>query len=356
MDFIARVLDGMAPAQLNQARDYLAADRLVRRWAREPSLLAAEVRGYGGTYHVFLECGDDKPTSQCSCERPRRPCAHLAALALDVQLHREWYKTPGWAVCRSAQEVWRRWPLDEGLDWSTVPEQLPWWRRKPSADKVGDFVRQYPKTPSRPRELEAAWSILSECHPDWLTYSEIRTRLEEWIADQLPASTRDVEGWALCHWMQPTLPLGPVFLSVRDNECAALAVLALLVRPTALVPPRPDRIRALLTDLTFIATDLADPLWRFWPVDPDHLAQADALYVVGRREEAIRLLESELPQDRAARAAVRERLIAWLEPAASLPHRLALAWERGSLEPVIPVRHLLDPEEWDLLARAINLK
>lgn len=349
-------IDCISPKLRQHAQDYLTEDRLVRRIRRGWALYTAELRGYQDTYRPRATVQNDVWDVGCTCARRHMPCSHAVALMLDLSRFFSEYVEAPWNLVVQAQQVMADWPFDQNFPWQHVPTVTPFWRKPfTPADLTKLTVLLSGASVSRLAQ-DPAIPLWAELHPTWINHPIVYRLWDEWLTRHLNPLPSDAVLWVTLHWMQPNLPLSPVFLALSPWPTAT-AIFQQLWNPAPLIVATPDRQRALLADLTLVLPDLGNSLWPlFRDIDPHALAQADAAYLAGHRQKAIQLLDQDLPSDPKARRDVRLRLINWLDPKASVPHRLALAWESGSITYVEPIRSFLTDRDWDLLIQALNEK
>ncbi len=350
------------PTNIRQlGRDYLAQERLARRWRLGDADYAAELRGYADRYHPHIHAHEAQLVATCTCEGKRMPCRHAAALLLDLEQNAEMYYEAPWALAQTAPPMLARWPFDQELNWDLIPDLPPFWR-EPFSDGALHRLQQRLQTSSIRSRLsrDPLAPLWAEMHASWLEQPAVRAQFDLWRGRHLTKSLPDdFEAWLMLHWMQPCLPLAPIMNVVSagaDNSACVDALLSFLWRPH-LVHPTGERLVTMLADLTILQPDLANVLWtRYTDLDPGSLRQADAWYQAGRADRAIALIDRHLPDDPKLRREARLRLIAWLAPEDAIPHRIALAWESCSLTPVEPVRHLIDAKAWDSLKSSIQAR
>lgn len=353
---LQRSVDSIPRRVRQSAEDYLTEDRLSRRIRHGKSTYSAELRGYHDQYRPVARNGDDALLLSCTCDRRQMPCAHAAALLLDLERSRHGYPEAPWELALAGGGTLLTWPFDPGLPWHTVAEQIPVWRMPFDLEPWERIQKRLEWNGARTLTQDGAAKIWAELHPSWLSEDRVRAAFETWLENWLGRPSRDWREWVLLSWMQPDLPLAPVFLATdREKPVAVREILAHLFSQGHVVAPTPGRQKAMLTNLTLVETTLGDALWASLGVsDADRIARADALYLSGAHEKAAQLLERELPESPEERRAARERLVRWQSLEDSLPHRLALAWERGSTEILEPVRHLLTPSQWSSLTAAVT--
>lgn len=357
MDMPTQIPDLLAtiPTAIQRnARDYLTAGRLRRRLRQGTALYAAELRGYQDVYHVWLtSC--QTPSLSCTCDRARGICTHAAALLLDLDSSPDLYTEASWAAAVQTLHDQPKWPFGSGLDWNLITEQRPWWRVPFNPQYLEEFM-QIAEAPSRPLNLgrDPAAALWAEMDISWMSQDFVIALFDQWLKNHNKLSPQDLPLWALLHWMQPSLPLDWLFLTA-DQPNTVKSLLRQLFHPGPLINSTSARREAILSDLTLVQPELAMVLWDLADdLDPYHFRQADALYLAGRSKDAAALLEHEMPTDPIARRQARQRLIQWVDLNDSLPHRMALAWEKGSLEVLLPVRHLIKSEDWLSITRALE--
>ncbi len=352
----ARTWLNTIPVRLQRrAQDYLTQDRLHRRLRLGDHTLAAELIGYQDTYHMALTTGIQYELT-CSCSLPSQPCVHAVALVLDVDRHFQDYTEASWKACLQAKDALSRWPFDEGLDWSLIDKARPWWRHAYQAERL-EAIREGALRPPARQGIakDASLALWAELDPSWLSHPAVTDAFRIWLDTRSPVVPQDWPLWILLHWMQPLLPLNAIFLSAVHPSRAAQALLAQMHHPAPLIRPTAQRHIRLLEDITLLDPDLANPLWTLAEgLDPYHLVQADALFVANQRKKAIALLERHLPNDKNARRQARRRLVQWTSPEDSVPHQLAMAWESGLIEDLTSIQHLISPQTWDRVTRAIQ--
>ncbi|PSR22835.1 MAG: hypothetical protein C7B45_05015 [Sulfobacillus acidophilus] len=349
-------LDTVPRPLRHHAQDYLTEDRLARRLRRGSTLYTAELRGYRDRYwpRATIEGGVWAVT--CTCDRRPKLCAHAVALMLDLSRFSADYAEAPWKLVVQADRLIADWPFESPLTWHLIPVTTPFWRKPQAEDFLPTLVSLLQTAANLHLAEDPSLPIWAELHPSWLNHAAIQHLWTDWLRQYQSPRAQDAPLWVRLHWMQPVLKLTSVFLAL-DTSAAASAIFRQLWSPQPLIVPTPKRQRALLADLTLVHPELAALVWPFFRgTDPFALAQADALYLAGRQHEAIQRLEQDLPDDAAARKQVRLRLIEWLDLNDSVPHRLALAWESGSLTYAEPIHHLLSDAQWTRLTDALRLR
>lgn len=336
----------------NQGRDYLREDRLVRRVRIGDRFYAAELRGYQDIYHPALERAGGAWRLHCSCDR-RLPCAHLAALMDDVT-HAVYPEIP-WRLGTQLEHPLSAWMTDQWFPWEQVPDQLSPWQRPPGDVSWYTATRETLHVPAALQDDRLA-AQLAEMHPDWIAHETIGPVVERWRTGRLERPLGAPGLWAALQWVQPRLPLEPVWIAWAANpQPARDALLQRLFDPDPAWAATGERRLALLRALTVVHRDSARPIWEVFRYDdPWRLQEADALFVADARLEAIDVLERHMPGTTEARRAARSRLIDWLPLPDSVPHRLAMALDTGATEWVEPVRPWIDTDAWNAFNRALR--
>lgn len=352
---IIQLLDRAADYARRTGRDYLREDRLVRRFRIGGNIFAAELRGYRSTYHVVVRFRPGNDGLECSCDRIKQPCAHAAALLLDLQSKSDQYFELGWRAVVAAERARLAMPVVAEIDWNLIPDVAPWWRTVEPWQAVERLLPLMDRATRRGQPLarNRLTEIWAELNPEAILLPQTQALFADWIKPyQTSARPEDGADWVALRWMQPALGWT---VSLSPPEVAAAQIAALLHRltdPAPLLQTTPARRAALMHDLTVLDARLGHQLWTVLrtPV----LDHADALFAAGQRDWAAAWLESELPEHPALRRQARARLVDWLADEASVPHRLALAWDTGNLEWLTPVRQYLNPQEWESIMTALK--
>ena len=351
---LARSIERAPDFARRTARDYLREDRLVRRFRIGSAFYAAELRGYRSTYYVLVRLDQPEAAADCTCDRPKQPCPHSTALLLDLESKPGRYDELGWRAILGADAARDAAPLTASLDWSSIPETPPWWRTA-LADEAAARIEEMLRSSHRARALDRdpLTEIFSELNPTVAASAAIQALYKKW-AQEHRAGIRPEDGptWVNLHWMQPSLVSGPLQLPPAAANSAVHTLLHRLSDPSPWLDTTPERLNALMHDLTVLSPDLGHQLWSYHNVSV--LSHADALFEAGHRQLAASWLESELPDDPDCRRQARIRLVDWLDVDATIPHRLALTWETGRLDWVEPVRDHLKPHEWDSIVNALK--
>ncbi|MCY0877615.1 MAG: hypothetical protein OWU84_01540 [Firmicutes bacterium] len=354
--WLASLISQLPVSAQRQGEDYLLQERLTRRWRRPPRVLSAELRGYRDIYHPVLGGAREPMQWECDCGRRGSACAHVAALLLDADRHPHLYRETPWALFVRTREWLTAPPLTWPDPWPWIPEAvLPWHLPFDQAALPTFLAAAHQGNPRA--TLDATWGLWADLHPSWLHHSKVRRAFDDWLSARLPYRERQPQRWVWLSWAQPHLPLAPALLALPESvkDPAVREALALLYGPALWRDATDARQMALLKVVTWLDSPLALELWRRFPQKPPWILEAaDAFYQAGRVDLAqARLLEA-WPDTPEGRRAARERLIAWLPPEDSLPHRLALALDTGSLDLLQPVRHLLNAEDWSQLTRRLG--
>ncbi len=352
---LQQYIDQMSSHIKRTARDYLAEDRLIRRVSHGGQSFAAELRGYQDRYHPTAAVHHQGLATSCSCER-RQPCSHAAALLMDMEQHRLTYPEVPWDVVR----VWatdRAWRWDAHFPWDLVPDSIPDWRLPFRAEAWETVEPRFAQEDYIPLSRDPRARIWAEADPSWWERTDFQTHFRTWVR----GARLDSADPALCAaliWMQPELPVVPLITAgLMGRPSMAGLLMGWLFQQRPVLAPTPERVRRALESLTMTVPDAAEFLWGQFPeVDPHHLALADALYLAGRPQHAVRTLEQHLPTENQARRAARARLVEWLDLEAGIPHRTALALETGQWDFVLPVRHLIGDAEWQALEEAVRTR
>ncbi|MCL5117126.1 MAG: hypothetical protein M1272_08270 [Firmicutes bacterium] len=354
---IQNLLDRLPDRLRQRARDYLTEDRLRRRMRIGMHLYAAELRGYEDVHHPSIRAVRGEWRYHCSCGRRQMPCPHVAALLVDLTTPKIRYPEAPWALAVEHHAAVADWLTEQPFPWQAVPEDIPPWRL-PFSESA--FRRTVPllerSDPRAPLAQDGAAALWAEADDTWIQEPSVLERYYAWLEPRLERPLRDLAPWVTLQWMQPDLPMARVWMSAAATASTPLEpMLRRLFEGQALHEPTDGRIRSLLAAITVIAPHGASSLWdAFRAVDPHHLFEADALYLRGYQAEAVALLERELPEPPEPRRLARERLVRWLPPKESLPHRLALAWDTGSTTILDPVRSLISDSEWSDIIRALS--
>jgi hypothetical protein len=266
------------------------------------------------------------------------------------------YPEAPWKLVVQADHQLENWPFEPAFVWPLIPVETPFWRKPPTDASLADLSKLL-ETPGHPHlGQDPSLPVWAELHPRWMNHEVIQRLWQKWLVPHHAPRAQDATLWVKLHWMQPALKLNAVFAALNP-AAVAVAIFHMLWCPVPLVVPTSERQRVLVADLTLVQPDLAMFVWPFFRnTDPFSLAQADALYLAGRPQQAIECLDQDLPDDPRVREQVRLRLIEWLAPEDSVPHRIALAWESGSLSYAEPIRHLMSDAEWTQLMRALRVR
>lgn len=353
--YLQQHLDQMPSHIKRTARDYLAEDRLIRRVRHGRHSFAAELRGYQDRYHPASAVHEHALATSCTCER-RQPCSHAAALLMDMERQAIVYPEAPWDVVQwSATD--RGWEWDSAFPWNLVPETTPAWRLPFRPEAWEDLVPRLANNDYIPLSRDPRVRIWAEADLSWWERPDVQATFSGWVQGARLESADPVLCAALL-WMQPALPMVPLVnagLMARASMAGPLMGWLWSQRPV--LAPSPERQQRALALLTMTDPDVAGFLWGQFPqIDPHHLALADALYLAGRPQRAVRTLEQHLPAESGARRAARGRLVEWLDLEAGIPHRTALALETGQLDFLVPVRHLIADREWKSLEDAVRTR
>jgi len=340
-----RLLKEWPLERITRGREYWVADR-VRRRVRAPGLYLAEVEGYRDIYHAGV--WDGRP--RCSCQTFKGYCAHVAAVLLALHEEPDAFRPWPLAFLRHAISP-TNWAWDQPFPWQEVPETPSRWQLPASSEAVDALVGQATGWP-----LDAPESLarFAEAHPTWWEHDQWQTLFRHWTDNsrRLPP-----DEWLVAAWYNPDLPIWSVWLRYRTwlNQHVA-TLLAWLFSRHPWWPATPSRQRYVLTLLTLAQGAESHGMWEILrPVDPYHLAEADALYLAGEPILASQLLEQYLPEDSAARHQARERIQRW-NPDKYWEHRLADILETGAVDELNTLRQRLPDEQWEMLTKAIEAR
>lgn len=315
---------------------------------------SAEIRGYQDRYRARAVVQTSGITVFCSCESGRAACGHAAALLIDLDRNLNAYCEAPWDLARTTNTILSAWPFQQTVDWGLIPEGPPSWRRSYRETDSDWLAVELQRAQSGRLDRDPMTRIWAELDPTWLEHAAVQQLFAQWLERYLGAPVHDQALWALLHWMQPNLTLSPIISFLTNNAAAAQAFMEFLWRPH-LIRATPERLLTCLADLTVVDPTLAQAMWpQYARLDPGSLAEADAWYRAGNHPRAIRLLEQHLSDDPLLRHQARVRLAAWMSLEDSVPHRIALALESRSTEPVEPVRHLIDREAWQSLVTSLG--
>ncbi len=347
-------IDALPSHTKRTARDYLAEDRLTRRIRHGEQSFAGELRGYQDRYHPAAAVDKQGLSPTCTCDR-RQPCGHVSALLIDIERHILSYPEVPWDVVRQwvLDTVWQ---WDAAFAWQLVPDATPEWRMPYRPELGASVLAQVRSADYVPLARDPRVGIWAEAHSSWWEVPEFLQGFSRW-ASGARLSSADPRLCAALIWMQPALPMARLIdAGLMHRIALAAPLLGWLFHPRPVLASSSARQLRALESLTLAVPDGSENfLWDAFPdVDPDHLARADALYLAGHPQHAIRLLEQHLPTESLARRAARQRLVDWMNLDAGIPHRTALALETGQLDFVLPVRHLIGDSEWRSLEAAVR--
>lgn len=346
---------GLSSRLLDAARDYLWADRLTRRLKESTTRIAARLHGYQDDYIPHCAQISEGVQVGCSCGRVGL-CAHAVALCLDFSRHPDGYVPVPWSIRRRQDTLWP-WMVEASFPWPAVPETAPRWQLPyQSPDNFLPDLLRAGWDKSR-RQDSRLFLVLADLHPSWTRTPEFSAVFGPWLAREC-LTPGPIEDWIRLAHENPYLPLRPMWTaSVLGSTAALHHALSWLFRPGPRADAETLRRHHLLYIVTLALKDFSASHWlwdSYRALDPYYLLEGEALVAAGCRQDALSLWERHLPEDAAARHAVRQHLIAIADPSAQLAHRVADCWETRSEQALADLREDLPEPQWRQLAAAIR--